>query len=87
MLPGLGPAGRFALPLSDDFPLFSLSRADAGGIVAVSKMGKLDSADGDADEVFAFLADQFALGEKFPQIVANAPFDDLPEALVIFLDL
>ena len=39
------------------------------------------------DQVLAFLADQLALGEELAQVVADASFDDLPEALVIFFDL
>ena len=36
---------------------------------------------------FSLFADEFALGEKFAQIVADSAFDDLPKALMIFFDL
>ena len=50
-------------------------------------MRQLDSAHGNADEMLALFADEFALGEKFAQVVANPALDDLPKPLVIFFDL
>src|SRR5262249_42566537 len=56
---GLGAAlGAFALALADDVPFLAVARADAAAVVAVAKVRQLDAADGDRDEVLAFLADQ-----------------------------
>ncbi len=75
------------LAFADDIAFFAVAGADAAGVVAVAKMRQLDAAHGDGDQVLALFADQLALGEKLPQIVADAAFDDLPKTLVIFFDL
>jgi hypothetical protein len=49
-------------------------------------MRKLDPADGDGDEMFAFLADQLTFSEKPAQVFADSAFDDMPKTLVVFFD-
>src|SRR4051812_16665765 len=84
---GVGAAlVAFSLALADAVALVAVAGADALGIVTVAEVGKLDAADGDADQVLAFLADQLALGEELAQVVADSSFDDLAEALVVFFD-
>ncbi len=85
--PGSVPPWPLPCAFADDIAFFAVAGADAAGVVAVAEMRQLDAAHGDADQVLAFFADQFALGEKFAQIVADPAFDDLPEALMIFFDL
>jgi len=64
-----------------------LAGADASGVVAVAKVRQLDAAHRNADQVLAFLADQFTLGEELAQVLPDPALDDLPETLVIFFDL
>jgi hypothetical protein len=72
---------------TDDIAFFAVTGANPAAIVAVAKMRQLDPADGNADQVFAFFADQFAFGEKLAEIVADAAFNDLAKTLVVFFDL
>ena len=75
------------LALADDVAFLAVARADALRVVAVAEVRQLDAADGDADQVLAFLADQLALGEELAQVLPDPSLDDLAEALVIFFDL
>ena len=84
MLTRIGAAFGFAF--ADDIPLFPATRADTAGIVAIAKVRQFDPAHRDADQVLTLFADQLPFGEKFPQIVADAPLDDLSKSLVIFFD-
>ena len=79
--------GAFALAFADDITFLAVARADAARVIAVAKVRELNPADGNADQVLAFLADQLALGEELAQVFPNPPLDDLAEALVIFFDL
>ena len=72
LIVGAGPAG--------------LAAADAAAVVAVAEIGKLDRANRNADQVLSFLADQLSFGEKLPQVVTDATFDDLAEALMVLID-
>jgi hypothetical protein len=87
MLTSLGSPLPAPLAFADGIAFLTITRADTARIIAVAKMRKLDPAHGDADQMFAFLADQFALGEKFAQVFTDPALDDLPETLVIFFDL
>src|SRR5436305_984600 len=57
---GLSAAGLFA----DSVALLAIADTYAARIITIAKMRELDAAHGDGDQVLAFFADQFALGEK-----------------------
>ncbi len=79
-------AALFAVALADGLAFFAIAGADAAGVVAVAEGGDFDAVDGDGDEVLAFFADEFAAGEEFAEVAADAAFDDLAEALVVLVD-
>jgi hypothetical protein len=85
MLTRIGTAFGFAF--ADDISLFAAAGADTAGIVTIAKMRQLNATHRNADQVLSLLADQLPFGEKFPQIVTDAPLDDLSKSLVIFFDL
>src|SRR5688500_11828580 len=87
MLAGLGATLAAAVAFADLVAFLALAGADAAGVVAIAKVGQVDAADGDGDEVLALFADQLALGEELAKVFADAPFDDLAEALMIFVNL
>src|SRR4051812_13919286 len=90
MLPLLCAALRFPLPrlpLANRISLLSIPGADALGIIPIAKMRQFDPAHWNADQVLAFFADQFPLGQEFAQILSDPALNDLPETLVIFFDL
>src|SRR5437868_1428557 len=77
-----------AIAAVDRIADLGLTCADAAVVVvAVAEVRRVDAADRDADEVFAFFADQLAAGEKLAQVVTDLAFDDLSKALMVFVDL
>jgi len=87
VLAGLGATLGAAVALADLIAFLAVAGADAAAVVAIAKMRQIDSAYGNRDEVLALFADQFAFGEELAKVLAYPAFDDLPEALVIFVNL
>ena len=50
-------------------------------------MRQIDPAHRDGDQVLALFANQLALGEELAKVLTDPAFDDLPETLVIFVNL
>src|SRR5687768_14897878 len=72
VLPRLGASLRaFALTFADDVTFFAVARPDAAGVIPVAKVREVDAAHGDGDEMLAFLADQFTLGEELAQVLPD----------------
>src|SRR5262249_34582994 len=85
---GLRPAGALAVALTIHRVADArIAGADAAVVVvAVAEVRQFDAADGDADQVLAFLAEQLAAGEEFAQVAADLALDDLAKALVVLLN-
>jgi hypothetical protein len=77
----------FAVAGHDLVSLFAISLANAtGAVLTVAKVGEIELRDGNADEIAAFTADHFAVGDILPQILANFPTHNLPKAGLVSLN-